>query len=242
MKRQIFFCLLLWMQATLWATSIGVVAPSTIVGPTENRGTYPIPQGSAALYDTAGNLAYSGNGFALAAVAKDLIPGYPAIHDMPFANDGYYGNGTSWISATAGSWIKIDLGRVVSLNAIQFGRDRLYGFDDRDPGQFTIDIALTDNVYAAGNEVNDSLEYTRILNSSDYGFSGIIQNTETIRSTFTSSYTARFIKLTFTNAGTAIDEIEVFGTAVPEASSFLMMSLCLGLAWWRKRVHRKNLL
>ena len=51
------------------------------------------------------------------------------------------GRSPSWISAP---WLKIDLGQTVSIDRLMLGRDRLAGFDDRDPGQFTIEVALVD--------------------------------------------------------------------------------------------------
>ena len=43
------------------------------------------------------DVAWSGNGFARAAVAKDTIG--VALHNQANINDGYYGNGASWVSA-----------------------------------------------------------------------------------------------------------------------------------------------
>ena len=57
------------------------------------------------------------------------------------------------------SWFKIDLGRTVLIDSITFGRGRIAGaFDDRDPGQFTIEVASSDNVYSNGDDTNDGAE------------------------------------------------------------------------------------
>jgi hypothetical protein len=142
-------------------------------------------------------------------VAKDTLPGHSGIHQAAYLNDGHYGNGASWISNSAYSWIKIDLGQVKSINTVEFGRDRLGNFNDRDPGQFTIAVALSDNVYSDGNSSNDSIEYALIYDSERSGFTGTVSGSETVTAYF-GSVAARFVKITFANPGTAIDEVEVF--------------------------------
>ena len=144
-------------------------------------------------------------------MARDNIPGYASIHQPEFANDGFYGNGASWISDSSNSWLKIDLGRIVLVDRVTLGRDRNGGFNDRDSGQFTIDVALTDNIYANGDDSNDSNEYSQVFDSPSVGFSGIISGAQTLEASFSNVY-ARFVKLTATNGGTAIDELEVFGS------------------------------
>src|SRR3712207_7305450 len=48
-----------------------------------------------------------------------------------------------------------------------------------------------------------------IYNSDEEGFDGIVSGPETIQATF-DPITARFVKITFENPRTAVDEIEVF--------------------------------
>jgi hypothetical protein len=154
-------------------------------------------------------LTYPGNGRARPAVAKDTHPGYGRTHKPAYVNDGLYGPGASWISNSAYSWIKIDLGQVTPINTIAFGRDRLGQFNDGDPGQFVIAVALNDDVYADGNSDNDHVEYWEVYDSRDVGFSGIISGAETIKANFKPTR-ARFVKITFENPGTAVDEIEAY--------------------------------
>jgi hypothetical protein len=160
-------------------------------------------------FDQSSDLSFPGNGSARPAVAKDTLPGYSRIHQAAYANDGLYGPGASWISNSAYSWIKIDLGDVRTINTVTFGRDRLGNLNDGDPGQFVIAIALHDDVYADGNSQNDFREYTRVYDSEAMGFNGIISGPETIEARF-DPVQARFVKITFENAGTAVDEIEAF--------------------------------
>ena len=159
--------------------------------------------------DQSQDLTFPGNGSARPAVAKDTLPGYGRIHDAAYANDGVYGPGASWISNSAYSWIKIDLGDIRTINTITFGRDRLGNFNDGDPGQFVIAVALSDNVYADGNSHNDFVEYTQVYDSEKAGFDGIVSGPETIEARF-EPVRARYVKITFENPGTAVDEIEAF--------------------------------
>ncbi len=201
------------------------------------RSGFTTENGAIRPYDTANNLAYQGNGFAQAAVVQDTLAGYPAIHQPQFANDGLYGNGTSWIGAGGYRWLKIDLGRIVQMSSLEFGRDRLAYFNDRAPGQFTIAVAMSDNVYANGDSSNDSSEYTTVFNSADFGFSGTFNPGDTVRSAFSQAITAKFVKITFAGVEACIDEIEIFGTVspIPEPCTVLSIMLALCLYFAKKR-------
>ncbi|HLO31795.1 MAG TPA: hypothetical protein VK249_21770 [Anaerolineales bacterium] len=159
--------------------------------------------------DHAKNLTFQGNGSARPAVAKDTAPGNSGIHDAAFANDGLYGPGASWISNSRYSWIKIDLGKATTINTVTFGRDRLGYTNDHNPGQFVIAVAMSDNIYADGNSSNDYVEYTQVYDSQQTNFSGIVSGSETVKAQFR-PVMARFVKITFVNKGTAIDEVEVY--------------------------------
>jgi len=165
-------------------------------------------------FDKSEDLTFPGNGAARPAVAKDTLPGYSGVHKPAYVNDGLYGPGASWISNSPYSWIKIDMGKVTTINTVAFGRDRLGNFNDRDPGQFVIAVALSDNVYADGNSSNDYMEYTEVYNSDQAGFNGVVSGSETIWASF-SPVRARYVKITFENAGTAVDEIEVYMVRPP---------------------------
>jgi hypothetical protein len=169
-------------------------------------------------FEKSQDLTFQGNGSARPAVAKDTMPGYRGIHRAAHINDGLYGPGASWISNSPDSWIKIDLGKATPINTVAFGRDRLGKFNDRSPGRFVISVALSDNVYADGNSSNDELEYKQVYDSDQAGFNGTISGAETVMAQF-DPLVARYIKITFENEGTAIDEVEVFMVQRPVVSS-----------------------
>jgi hypothetical protein len=155
------------------------------------------------------DLTFHGNGTARPAVAKDTMPGYGRIHQAANLNDGMYGPGSAWISRSPDSWVKIDLGRATAINTVEFGRDRLGKYNDRSPGQFVISVALYDDIYADGNSSNDDQEYQQVFSSEQTGFNGTISGPETVIAQFDLKV-ARYIKISFEKAGTAIDEVEVF--------------------------------
>lgn len=169
-------------------------------------------------YKHEDGLTYQGNGSARPAVAKDTAPGLGEIHKAAYVNDGLYGPGASWISNSRNSWIKIDLGKATKINTVTFGRDRLGKLSGHDPGQFVVSLALTENLYANGNNSNDIREYQPVFDSEVAGFSGTISDAETVTAQFAPQL-ARYIKITFENKGTVIDEVEAFMALPPVASS-----------------------
>lgn len=212
--------------ASALTLSVGAAA-SPLTGSPQCQAGFGSPQCLYQSYDTSGNVAFAG-GPAAPAVASSTIVGPNAIHDPSFINDGQYGNGRSWIGQTPNSWLKIDLGGIQLVDRITFGRDRLGGFDDRDPGQFLIDVAVFDAVYANGDDSNDAFEYTNVVDSAALGFSGFISGPETVVIDFDTPISARYIKMTIANAtpfAAAIDEVQIF--PVPEPSSALLTALGL---------------
>jgi hypothetical protein len=163
----------------------------------------------AKTFDRRRDLTFQGNGLARAAVAKDTLPGYSGIHQASYANDGLYGSGASWVSYSAHSWIKIDLGQATTIDMVKFGKDRLGNIVGHNPGQFTIAVATSDNIYADGDSTNDNKEYKQVYDSKTAGFTGVLSGSETIQASF-KPVLARYIKITVTNPGAAIDEIEAF--------------------------------
>ncbi len=226
------------LPTTVSATTISIGSASTLVGSEMCQLGFGGAQCKYRSFDTTGDLAWSG-GSAAPAVVSSTISGngtgtpptgggdFSLIHNALFVNDGNYGNGRSWIGVGANQWLKIDLGLVRTIDRITFGRDRLTGvFDDRDPGRFWIDTALSDAVYANGDAANDGTEYINVVDSVA---AWNISSPQTVVVDFdTGPITARYIKMTFNWSGAAIDEVEVFGAAVPEPTTIAL--LILGLA------------
>jgi beta-lactamase superfamily II metal-dependent hydrolase len=189
--------------------ALSTVVASAATGVDGCEPPYAPPQCNTRAFATANDLAYAPSGSPVRAVAKDTIPGYAPIHAPAYVNDGKYGNGSSWISNSPSSWIKIDLGKPTLLNEVRFGRDRTGGYDERDPGQFVVQAALADNRFADGDESLDADEYRSVFDSADGGFNGAVAGPSTVRAKF-SPIVARFVKVSVANAGAAIDELEAF--------------------------------
>ncbi len=237
MKQKIIaLAIALFAASAASAQSLTTVPASAFTGAAGIRPGFTAPQGNFRPYDTTGNLALAG-GLVQAAVTKDLINngGLSVIHDAPYLNDGLYGNGTSWIGATANSWLKIDFGQAVLFDRVWLGRDRTNGFDDREPGQFLIQVASSD-VYANGNDAGDATEYTTVFDSAALAYSGIIAGSQTIQAQFAAPVSARYLKITVASPGAApgfnaaIDEMQVFRgspVVVPEAGTLALLTIPL---------------
>jgi hypothetical protein len=158
--------------------------------------------------DPSQDLANTGNGLARPAVSND------AHHKAAYVNDGR--GGESWVSNSADSWIKIDLGKETTINTVSLQKGSLGPSDEDDPGQFVIAVALSD-VYADGDSSHDYVEYAQVFHSAQAGFSGTVSHTETIRTQFP-LVRARFVKITFEKAGAAIEEVGVFMVSSRELS------------------------
>jgi hypothetical protein len=155
--------------------------------------------------DPRPDLADPGNKVARPAVSKDAQPD----HQAKYGNDGRAD--TSWISNSANSWIKIDLGQVRTINMVRLGTGN--SVQDNELGSFVIAVALSD-VYADGDSSNDDREYAKVFDSKQAGFSGSASDTATINILF-SRVEARFVKITFEKAGAAIAEVGVFMFEAP---------------------------
>lgn len=173
---------------------------SAFTGPAVCRPGFAPPQCTAQPYNTSQNLA-----FGRPVVATSTIGGFPTIHAAAYVNDGFYGNGASWIGATANSSVTIDLGQEFWITRVSFGRDRTGSYNDREPGQFTISTSV------------DNVAFAPQFGSAAHAFGGIINGAETVEARL-APVRARWIRLTAGNAGAAVDEIEVYGSIGPPAT------------------------
>ena len=202
-------------QAAPVALSPGATTPtsaSTDVPPTSSGETAilickpedesPCPPGGL---DPSQDLANPGNGVALPAVSND------GVHKAAYVNDGRVG--TSWVSNSPDSWIKIDLGQVRTINTVSVQNGSAGLSQEGNLGHFVIAVALSD-MYADGDNSHDYREYAQVFHSEQTGFSGRVSQAETIRTQF-SPVKARYIKITFEEAGAAIEEVGVFMVEPP---------------------------
>lgn len=161
--------------------------------------------------DPGQDLADQRNGAARPAVSKDERSNPDGVYKAAYVNDGR--GGASWVSNSPDSWIKIDLGKVTTINTVSLLKGSADPSSEDNPGQFVIAVALSD-VYADGDSSDDYREYAQIFRSEEMGFSGTVSQSETIRTQFP-PVRARFIKITFEKAGTAIEEVSVFMVQPP---------------------------
>ncbi len=77
------------------------------------------------------------------ASASSALPGY-SIHKIKHLNDGKTGNNHSWISNETGQgWAQLDFPHPVTVNRIQWGRDRDGNFSDRVAALYRIEVKQT---------------------------------------------------------------------------------------------------
>lgn len=159
--------------------------------------------------DPSQDLAYPGNGAAQPAVSSQSNVEGP--HKAAYVNDGR-GDG-SWVSNSADSWIKIDLGKIATINTVSLRKGSPDSAEEGNPGQFVIAVAVSD-VYADGDSSEDYVEYAQVFRSQQTGFSGTVSEAERIKTQFP-PVRARFVKITFEKAGAAIEEVGVFMVEPP---------------------------
>lgn len=194
------------------ASSLSFSASSPVVGSTTSEEGYPYLNGTYAAFDDPEDMAL-GHG---ATVSGTLI-GHPIIHNPANVTDGNYGNGRSWIGTGPDSWLTIDLGRTETFDTLLFGRDRLGNFADRNPGQFTISISDNDTLFKL------------IFDSAQFGFSGALGVAQTVQASF-DKVSAQYVRLQLSEAGAAVDEVEIKLADVPgPAAIWLFGSGLLGL-------------
>jgi hypothetical protein len=93
------------------------------------------------------NAALASNG-AIPFTSGDLGPELNiGFHIVDNVNDGLYGNSNSWIAGSADDppFLGVNLGRMVDITSVAWGRDNLNQFSDRSPGVYTLQVTTADN-------------------------------------------------------------------------------------------------
>ena len=78
---------------------------------------------------------------AKAQAASVFQNGAMAIHQIKHLNDGWYGNGASWIADRMPAWAEIDLGAVYEVSKVTLGNDHARQFSDRATTELRILVA-----------------------------------------------------------------------------------------------------
>ena len=139
--------------------------------------------------------------------ASSQINGWcPQRHCTEYLNDGFYNNCRSWIIGTLPGWAQIDIGAVANVNTIYFGSDHSQGFLDRMAKDFDILVAT-----AKADPNSDAGTWKKVYTHKGDNIS------KTTEFTF-DDVEARWVRIHIrTNAGTRIDEIEIYGGSDPMA-------------------------
>jgi hypothetical protein len=82
-------------------------------------------------------------------------------HKLAHINDGRYGNDRSWISNEPGrGWVQIDLPKMVTIDRIEWGRDRQEKLVDRLPVKYKIEISRDPGHWERVASSDDRVPYT----------------------------------------------------------------------------------
>ena len=184
------------------------------------------------------------------------IPFHRAVN----LNDGLYGNGNSWIGGdgfVGAPYAGISLGGPFLLTGFAFGRDNgnseevVVGgqLTDRSLGSYTIQITRVLTPGAGTADTGDALTGWQTVGTLNYASEddGVLGGafTSYFRHEYDLSSGGAPVAATglrilvpgtgLGGQGTAIDEIEIFGTAVPEPSTGLTVLAGLGALALRRR-------
>ncbi len=179
------------------------------------------------------NFATSGTAFAF-----DVLQGgsNPA-HQISHLNDGTYGNSFSWIGNAGSTYAGIILATPITLTSFAFGRDNTGALTDRDAGTYTIQYSYDPisgfNAATATWTTIQTLNYGTTPPTSPY-----LRHLYSVDAPLTGVTAIRILTQGgIAGTGQAIDEIEIYGTAIPEPATWaaLMGAAVLGVVSYRRR-------
>lgn len=187
------------------------------------------------------NLALPGNG-GVSITSSDLGPtiGVP-FHVATNLNDGLYGNANSWIGVDSGgpNSAGIMLDGLVDVTSIAWGRDN--GLDaangeccggqlrDRSLGTYTLQRTIDGTTWDTIGTISYNFDEDDVAGG---GFTPHLRHEFEI-SDGDGGVLAQGMRLLTPNGATAIDEIEIYGTVVPEPAGASL--LALGAAAFMRR-------
>ena len=97
------------------------------------------------------------------------------LHKLPHINDGQHGNDHSWIASRAtGGWVQIELPQPMSIDRIEWARDREGHFSDRLATDYRIETSLDGKTWALVASAADRLPYdAKQTPRIEYSFTGL---------------------------------------------------------------------
>ncbi|MGA7192813.1 MAG: hypothetical protein WBW94_04215 [Anaerolineales bacterium] len=114
---------------------------------------------------------------------------------------GFDRQGSNWISNSADSWIRMDLNQSTLINSVEFSMEKA--------SPFTIAVALSDTTSADNASSLGNSSYIKVFDSQQDSISASTSVPGGIKASF-EPVEARFVKITFANLGTAINQVKVF--------------------------------
>lgn len=160
---------------------------------------------------------------------------FPVPHVVSNLNDGFYGNSSSHINGVAGGtpgfFMGVMLPNPIQINTIAFGRNNTSEFLDRSVGSYTLQYTTTSG--AAWIDIG-GLVYTDDGDNAPGGTFDEYLRHEYDVSTNAGPIVGDGVRIVFSDAAIAIDEIEI--NPIPEPSGVALLGLGLaGLLMRRKR-------
>ena len=219
--------LMLLASGLVFLAMIGDARGGVIITPAAGFGiTWDGNQGDNLGGPVPDNAALASNGGV--PVASSPSPHFPT-HAIVKLNDGIYGNSNSHINGAVPSpaWSGVILPSDLFITSVAFGRDNLGTFSDRSLGIYT--MQFTTNGGTSWTDIG-TLDY-----SASGGFSQGLRHEYEI-SQGGGPVNGDGIRLLLSSSAIAIDEIEIYGSVIPEPSSLALLALGLiGLLLRRRR-------
>jgi hypothetical protein len=118
------------------------------------------------VYDTAGRNVALGTVGSVPTASGSLVSA--GRHELPFVNDGRYGNDRSWLAGEqGGGWVTIEFPGPVTIERVVWGRDRDGKLTDRLAVRYRIDVSDTPSTVADAGAADVESDWKTVADSSD---------------------------------------------------------------------------